>query len=58
MIVAHGLMALVVGVVLLIFCLHGLCDPFWSRGTRIASAVGAASGLTSMVVGFFAIAST
>lgn len=48
---AYALMTAAIGALLLLFCLHGVCDPYWSRGTRIVSAIGAAVGAATFLFG-------
>lgn len=40
-----------------IYCLHGLCDPFWSHGVRTISAAGLTVAVASFGVGAWAILS-
>lgn len=49
--VLYALLAMAIGMWLFIFCIQGVCDPFWSRATRRISAVGVIVGAATFVIG-------
>lgn len=52
---AYAGVAIATCAILLLYCLHGACDSYWSRGTRVFSATAAVVALVCLSISIWSL---